>query len=182
MMFNSKNKTVLIFLSLLFLIIGVGIFYNTRPSDSTDTTILKEGWSVLNDVTNNITFQYPKSISAKYTTLADWPPKVQVVNSSFVCDPSGEENSRAGKTEQVTSGMNRYCVTKVVEGAAGSVYTQYAFAKEVDGKTVILTFSTKSTQCGNYDEIKKQECEMERNSFNINSTLEEIFDTLKFIK
>ena len=72
-----------------------------------------------------------------------------------------------------------YCVTKVSEGAAGSIYTQYAYAFPKNSKVVILTFSLRFPQCGNYSEPEKNECEGERETFDVDSIIDRIAQTLK---
>jgi hypothetical protein len=96
----------------------------------------------------------------------DWPPQIQVVPGPFSCTEAGEETSRAGRTENRIIDGTVYCVTKVTEGAAGSIYTQYAYARETDGnKVMILTFSSRAVQCTNYDEPEASACEVEQEAF-----------------
>lgn len=100
-----------------------------------------------------------------YIKPVDWPPQLRTVNQPYVCTVAGKETDRAGKTEKRTINGKEYCVTRVTEGAAGSIYAQYAYATRQGGQTLIATFSLKAVQCGNYPEPQRTACETERASF-----------------
>jgi len=145
------------------------------------------GWKTYTDTTTGISFQYPETLSTTYIHAFDWPPKIAVLNQPFVCTEGGSEIMTAGQTlKQVINGRN-YCVTKESEGAAGSIYIQYAYATSADlnnlpqegNSTIILTFSTRMVQCGNYDDPQKTTCETERASFNIDPIIDQIVKSLK---
>lgn len=114
----------------------------------------------------NSTSAHPAAITfapltTKYVKAVDWPPKVQIVNEKFSCTEAGLETDRAGITEKKVIGGTTYCVTRESEGAAGTTYTQYAYARANAGKTEIFTFSLGFPQCANYDGASKTECEKE---------------------
>ncbi|MFZ2414956.1 MAG: hypothetical protein WAW33_03110, partial [Minisyncoccia bacterium] len=73
-----------------------------------------------------------------------------------------------------------YCVTKESEGAAGSIYTNYAYAFPKDTKTIIFTFTTRATQCANYDEPNKTACEKEREAFDLDGIVDRMAQSLYF--
>lgn len=131
------------------------------------------------DAVTGTTFTYPKALPTFYTEAMDWPPTVYVNEGPFTCTEAGEAQERAGKTELRNINGSLYCVTESTEGAAGSIYSQYAYAFERDGSVVILTFSTKTVQCGNYDEQQKQACEQERETFDLDILVDQIAHTLK---
>jgi hypothetical protein len=137
------------------------------------------GWQIFTDLTTGLTFQYPEKLSTTYIGATDWPPKVNIEDKQFTCKEAGDETARAGKTERRIVGEREYCVTKVTEGAAGSIYTLYAYAFPKDNKTMIFTFSLQSAQCGNFDEEKKTECEGERETFDIDSVIDKIAQSIK---
>lgn len=77
------------------------------------------------------------------------------------------------------SGMRRAgCITRVKEGAAGSVYTMFAYAMPADDLVIILTFSLRAAQCGNYDAARRIECERERADFSIDPVIDAIARTV----
>ena len=55
----------------------------------------------------------------------------------------------------------------------------YEITKE--GKVFILTFSTKSPQCTNYDGFQKVDCENEKKTFNLDVLVDHIFRTIKSV-
>ncbi len=131
------------------------------------------------DTARGITFQYPEKIPATYIYTVDWPPKVEIVDSPFTCTEAGSEIARAGKTEKITVNNHTYCVTKESEGAAGSIYTNYAYAMEKENKTVIFTFSLRFVQCANYDDPQKASCTAERGAFDIDSIMDTIINSTR---
>ncbi len=141
-----------------------------------DTT----NWKTYTDSVSKISFKYPEKLDTKYITLVDWPPAVNLEKGKITCLEAGEEEERAGKTEEIKINGNVYCLTTVLGAAAGSMYTEYAYAKALaSGDTAILTFSTRQPQCANYDEPKKSECEAERNSFDINQLINSILVSIE---
>ncbi|MDE1970869.1 MAG: tryptophan-rich sensory protein [Patescibacteria group bacterium] len=137
-------------------------------------------WKIITDPKTGATFKYPESFSTTYLYPIDWPPAVQIIHQAFTCKEAGSEFGRAGETRRrVIKGMT-FCVTKESEGAAGSIYTHYAYAFGVHDNTVILTFSTRRVQCANYEAPTQQICEGERNSFDLDGLLDEIAQHLTF--
>jgi tryptophan-rich sensory protein len=124
-------------------------------------------------------FSYPQTLGTTYIHPVDWPPKVQVLAKSFTCTTAGSEIERAGRTEQATINGRAYCVTKESEGAAGSIYTNYAYAFAAGNNTVILTFSLQAVQCANYDDPQKSACEKERAIFDVSPVIDQIASSLR---
>ncbi len=113
----------------------------------------------------------------KYVALLDWPPQTQILNEPFICTEAGSSTERPGETRRRTIEGRKYCITKIVEAAAGSVYTQYAYAFEKSGKTVILTFTVRHPQCANYPEgAERSTCEKEISNFNADKLVPDIAD------
>jgi hypothetical protein len=77
-----------------------------------------------------------------------------------------------------TVGGRSYCVTKQSEGAAGSIYTQYAYAFPDGTGTAIFTFTLRAVQCANYDDPKKTECENERAAFDPDGIMDRVTKTV----
>lgn len=122
----------------------------------------------------------PSELPTDYISAVDWPPTAQVLTEPFVCTEGGEEIAQGGKTEEMIIGGNSYCVTRGSEGAAGSVYTQYAYAFLKDGRKIIMTFTMRFVQCYNYDEPQKSACAAEQASFDINYLAHTIAQTAKW--
>lgn len=149
---------------------------NTAPASDGPSTA---GWLEHADAQRGISFRHPPDFGTQYIHALDWPPMLQVIEGPLECTEAGEETARAGRTELETIGGRRYCVTRVTEGAAGSIYTSYAYAFEMDGGVAILTFSARAVQCANYDEPQKTECESERAAFDPGAIIDAVALTLE---
>ncbi|MHB1330833.1 MAG: hypothetical protein ACYCY6_02595 [Minisyncoccota bacterium] len=169
-------------------VIGLIFYFVYRGGDGQDLNPVDQNgtstasWTTSDDTARGINFMYPEDIDTEYIELLDWPPQVAVIDEPFSCTEAGGTTENAGETSREVINGNEYCVTRVVEGAAGSVYTQYAFAREVDdGRVAIFTFSTRAPQCGNYGDENDEDridCEEEMSSFNIGNIVDQMFGTL----
>lgn len=207
---TSKNTSVLIIIFAALIILG--IFFVTKSpkeeeqvvctmdaklcSDGTyvgrsgpmctfaecPTTTTISGWKIFTDPAQEIVFQYPEILPTKYTTTNVWPPQVSITGDPFSCIEKGQENTITGQTTKEVINGRDYCVTKSVEGAAGSIYIQYAYATEVEDKVLYFTFTLQAVQCGNFDTEEKNACEAERTTFNLDSLVDQIVQTTKLIK
>lgn len=135
-----------------------------------------EGWVAR--TSGGVDFQYPPAFGTQYIHALDWPPQAQKIDEEFACAEAGESEERAGRTELKEINGREYCVTELVQGAAGSIYTQYAYAFEKDDETVVLSFSTQMPQCGNFPEAERWECERERMSFSLDGVIDKIAGTI----
>lgn len=96
------------------------------------------------------------------------------IESGVSCNEAGSETARAGQALKRMVDDLTYCVTKVTEGAAGSIYTQYSYAFPKDNQTAIFTFSIRYVQCGGYSNPKKTECENLRTAFDLDGVMDRI--------
>ena len=117
-------------------------------------------------------------LTTEYIHTVDWPPRVAVVNMPFTCTEAGLETDRAGRTERRMVDNRVYCVTAESEGAAGSIYTNYAYATKKNRTVYIFTFSVRSVQCANYDEPNKTSCEHERETFYLDGIVDKMAQSL----
>lgn len=140
---------------------------------------LTKDWKTATATSTSFTFKFPEKFSTTYIEAFDWPPQLNVVDEPFACTEGGAAIARAGETKQQTINDRTYCVTKLVEGAAGSTYTQYAYAFAREGKTLIFTFTTRAPQCANYSEPQQATCKQEQVSFYLNGLIDRIADTIQ---
>lgn len=172
MKYESILATFVVYTLLLaLLVIGLWTLPDRREPE------MVPGWIVGTSAGKN--FQYPPQPSTSYVSFPDWPPQIQAIRGSLECEEAGLPGERAGRTEKRDIGGREYCVTEVVQGAAGSIYTQYAYAFEEDDEILILTFTTQKPQCLNYPEPQMSECAAEQNEFKIDEIAAQIAETIE---
>ncbi len=170
---------------LIILTAAFALWALTRTSSISVPSTIEEdstkGWNTSTTTASGLVFKFPADLNTLYITPTDWPPLLNIDTHPFTCNEAGLETARAGQTTQNIINNHTYCITRESEGAAGSTYTHYAYARARDNATAILTFSMRLVQCGNYDEPKKTECETERARFNaqLNTTVDTIFKTIQ---
>lgn len=182
---NKDKRTKMLIALILIVILATFItrFYTKdRPVETSTTSssteiFVPESWLAGED--GGFSFKFPESFGTKYISPVDWPIKINLYEQEFSCLEAGEEVLPAGQTKKEMINDKEYCVTRESEGAAGSVYTNYAYALPFEGKTLIMTFSSKATQCMNYDNPGQTECIVERESFDISLLIDQIASTLK---
>lgn len=125
----------------------------------------------------------PLNFEAKYSSFqnysiniygsdAYYPNEFKVVDGEIDCDETSPELSLGLRImKRVINGKN-YCVGALSEGAAGSVYTQYAYATVIDNNVYVTTFLARDVDCNNYPESEKIECQAERESFNLDNLVD----------
>lgn len=166
-----------IIIVILIILIGFFIWLQLfKKEEINDNYLWKKFW----DVIEGVEFQHPDQLFTKYIHFLDWPPQVKVLKEPFICAEAGSEIELAGKTEKRMINGHNYCITKISQGVAGSIYTMYAYEIQKDDKVIIFTFSLQSVQCGNYNETQKTECENERESFDIDSIMDRVAQSAKF--
>lgn len=169
----------------IFMLAGffyLGYSYLKTPAKVVNLSAVKNyEWVEQNNTEAGVSFKYPQTLLTQYMHVQDWPPQIVVSNNIFSCTQAGSEIAPGGKSILHIINMHTYCVTTEMQGAAGSMYTQYAYAAEKNGQTLIATFSIRAVQCGNYEEPKKTECEQERASFDLDTVVDQIFESIKFL-
>jgi len=165
----------IIVLLLVLSVIGVILFtQNPAPSTPVNQT---SSITITPTVSSSISPTSVSQLPTKYITAQDWPPKVNVENKAFSCIQAGSTNSPAGQTKQITINGHIYCVTVESEGAAGSIYSQYAYARPQGNTTQIFTFTLRFVQCENYPQPQMTECQSERNNFNVDNFTDSYIQT-----
>ncbi len=135
------------------------------------------GWKTFKDPTQNVTFQYPYSLSTKYIRTQSWPPKITVSSSNFSCKESGQPTGQQSVTQK-TIGNITYCIENNSEGAAGTIYSDYTYIFLKDNKLISLQLTIAFPQCANYPDPQKSGCQNERSSFDLNSLINQIAQTV----
>jgi len=131
-------------------------------------------WLTFEDKEQNISFSYPKSFTTNYMSVVAWPPKVTVSDKAYNCPVTDATSSLPNRISERRVDDRTYCVTAISEGAAGSVFTEYTYSASRDGKLINIGFTLRYPQCYNYDEPEKSACEGERETFDLDSVIDKI--------
>lgn len=172
------SKRTMLLAGLFVVVLGLcvaflpGIFSVRQEGDEKD-------WLVSSETEKGVSFRYPERSPWTHISFADWPPQAWMLEGGFSCTEAGTEIDRAGRTEGRTIAGKDYCVTTILEGAAGSVYGLYAYATAYEEGTAILTFGLRFTQCSNYDSPIREECESERRTYDLDSLVDRMMRTLE---
>lgn len=166
-----KSKPFIIIFVVILIILGVGVYWylrgNALPAQPSSSGSRDNSWLTYSDEARKISFRYPADLGAKYISVQQWPPAVEVAIAQFLCaEPLRQINGRG------------YCVGSETEGAAGSVYTTYTYNTMKDGRMVSLRFTLRYSQCGNYDETERKACESERETFDLDGVVDKIAQSL----
>jgi hypothetical protein len=163
---------IFLVLGVLLIIVGGVAVYSSHKAQAPSEPVIKEpvpeavdpSWETYSD--DFVSFRYPAQIPTTYIHSVDWPPKVAVSEGIPTC------------AEPFVINEYKYCVTTTGEGAAGSTYIDYAYAREKDGKTLTLSFTLREVQCANYDDPQKTACEQERERFSPDDLADHILQTV----
>lgn len=144
------------------------------PPTSTSTVppaTTMPGWKTVTDLGQNITYAYPEAIATTYIHTQVWPPTVAVTPAIVACT-----------TELHRVEDRAYCVHETSEGAAGSIYTEYAYTPVggTQANTVMVKFTLRSVQCLNYDDPQQSVCLQERSTFSPDRLADSIVQTVHF--
>ncbi len=195
----SKNKKIPLIVFFVFLVVGILILLYPYFSSSNmaNTTINNDSVNINNDfvninnnpvdnlwatTTNNdgIKYQYPKELLAKYISVVEWPPVIKIETGTYSCETTPPEVSSASDaTTQVLVNDRTYCVNVRREGAAGSVFSSYTYTTNKNNQLINVSFTLRYPNCDNYDEEQSKACASERESFDIDSMVDKIIQTIK---
>lgn len=179
-----KASTFILFILLVVIsFVFIQKYRNPQKSSITPTlqpspTVISQNpsWQTFKDDTQHVTFEYPQDLSTKYIHSQGWPPKIVVSSDTFSCK---EGNSTSGTTISKTIGKTTYCITANSEGAAGTIYTDYAYSFSKNNALVTFTFTLGYPQCANYEDPQKTQCENERQTFDLDALISEIAQSVK---
>jgi len=134
--------------------------------------------TITND--QDITFQYPKELLAKYVSVVEWPPVVRIETEKFSCKTTPQEVSSLSDITSERMVDNRtYCVNIKNEGAAGSVYSSYTYTTAKNNNIVKISFTLQYPNCNNYETDQNKACVSERETFDLDFLIDKIAQTIK---
>ncbi len=146
-------------------------------------TIVKQdittNWKIVTTDYPGVSFKYP-DLATTYIRGQQWPPQLTLTSDVFSCKESGLGiNGLPGMTIQKTIGNITYCIESTTEGAAGTFYTTYTYTFQKAGELVKLGFILAYPQCDNYDEPNKINCVNERQTFDLDTLIDRIAQTIQ---
>lgn len=129
--------------------------------------------------------QLPGNFKADYASFRNYKMQaVRVVNYSgekhyisdgeIDCNVSSRELSSSEQTYKNEINDRKYCISSFSEGAAGSVYTTYTYTTVVEDMVYQISFVVRYSNCGNWPEERRIECQTERENFNLDSLVDEV--------
>lgn len=170
-----RPALIIIILAIVGLSLGGWYFFSQKSQIiSSPSSLVSVSATILPSSNPSSTPQLP----TPYISAVDWPPQIRIAKESFTCTEADVETDRAGQTKNVTINSHTYCVTKVSEGAAGSVYTQYAYARAYNNQTQIFTFSLRFVQCGNYSDPQQTKCTKAQQSFIVDEYIDQYIQSM----
>jgi hypothetical protein len=188
---SGFSATVLVAIIVLA-VIGVGLVawkqgwipkfsVATETPTPTPTSGETANWKTFISADESATFRYPENLLTNYIRPQKWPPKLLIIdNAGFSCEEGGLGiNGRPGMTIQKKINNIVYCIESVSEETAGTVYTDYTYTFLKDSKLVKLSFTLAYPQCENYDNPQKTECEQERQTFDLDTLINRIAESVQ---
>ncbi len=172
---NTLRVILIAGIILVAILVLVG-FYSGKQAFFKDS-IIPLNWKTFADSKAGISFKYPEPLGTKYIQSQEWPPKAEISSEAFACKSGGKEIMEGGMTKEETIAGTRFCITKMSEGAAGSIYTTYTYAMAFGTATARFSFVLRFPQCYNYDKSAETECLLEEKNFDINSLVGQIVES-----
>jgi len=104
----------------------------------------------------------------EYSRLEFW-----VENGEIECDETPPESSLPLLISKREINGQKYCIGASSEGAAESVYTQYAYTTVIGDNVYLINFVARYTNCNNYPEEEYSKCKIERESFDLDALVDQ---------
>ncbi|MGE5426001.1 MAG: hypothetical protein ACM3PZ_02920 [Bacillota bacterium] len=135
-----------------------------------------DGWKSVTE--GNLTFRYPETLGVKYISTQSWPPEIKSEDSVDLNCPAGE-TAQGMFVRNANIGGRDYCIRTKSEGAAGSIYQDYDYAAVIGGKILTASFTLRYPQCGNYPQAEADACNLERQTFDLDSLIDRILNSVQ---
>lgn len=146
-------------------------------------TIKVTGVKYLYTEEGNIESNLPDSFKANYISFQNYGsnvfkaeeyPKLEswVENGEIECNETPLESSLPLRISKKKINSQKYCIGASSEGAAGSVYTQYAYTTVIGDNVYLVQFVVRYSSCSNYPDKERRECEVERENFNLDNLVD----------
>lgn len=137
----------------------------------TEVDILDSNWPSI-FVADYISFQ--NYILKSYTISEYKPTEFFVTDGEIDCEPTDQLSSQPLRLRKAEINGNKYCVGAFSEGAAGSTYTEYAYATVKGDRVHLMLFVARYPNCSNYPDDERIKCEEERENFNLDLLVDDV--------
>ena len=182
-----KTKTLLILFIIFIVVTSAGLYY-WRELSLEKNRQLEEAANLSDWSQKPPHFDIPEQLDAEYISAQDWkieiydqedqyPSDFEVFDGQVDCQETPPEDSFPGRMSKTLINNKVYCIKAFSEGAAGSVFTEYAYATVINNNLVIVNFVARYPQCPNYDDPQRTECEQERETFNLDLVVDQILQS-----
>lgn len=147
-------------------------------------TITKEQKKKEVDNFNQDKYKQPETLKANYISFQDYSFSIfevdkykgtefSVENREINCNITNQASSLPLRISKSEINGQKYCIGAFSEGAAGSVYTEYAYATVIKDNVYLILFTARYPNCSNYPNQQKMECETERVDFNLDDIIDQ---------
>jgi len=111
-----------------------------------------------------------------------YPPKFKITEGQIDCKKTSYESDLLSRTVKRRIDGRIYCIESASEGAAGTIYTQYAYFTIKSGSLIMVSCVIRYPQCINYSEPYRTECANERETFDLDKIISYIVKNLSVKK
>ena len=111
-----------------------------------------------------------------------YPPKFRITEGQIDCTITSSDSVLLHRTEKRRIDGRIYCIESSSEGAAGTIYTQYAYFTIKNDCLIIVSCVIRYPQCMNYGEPHRAECENECETFDLDKIIVHIVRNLNVKK
>jgi len=111
-----------------------------------------------------------------------YPPKFKITEGQIDCKITSSESALLSRTVKRKIDGRIYCIESLSEGAAGTIYTQYAYSTIKSGNLITVSCVIRYPQCINYSEPHRTECANERERFDLDKIISCIVKNLSIKK
>jgi hypothetical protein len=112
----------------------------------------------------------------------NYPPKFKITEGQIDCTITSSESGLLTRTAKRRIDGRIYCIESTSEGAAGTIYTQYAYSTIKNGSLITVSCVIRCPQCINYSEPQRTECANERGTFDLDKIIGYIVKNLSVEK
>jgi len=86
-----------------------------------------------------------------------YPPEFKITEGQIDCKITSSESGLLSRTVKRRIDVRLYCIESLSEGAAGTIYTQYAYSTIKNGSLIMVSCVIRYPQCINYSEQYRTE-------------------------